>query len=85
MRRFHSLLPARSLSTSSVWEAGRKAREAARALAALPNEDRNQALERVAAALESSKVSGRLRHGEGSFRSVSVMREGHCADEPVDL
>jgi hypothetical protein len=47
---------ARNFSTSSVWEAGRKAREAARALAALPNEDRNAALERVAAALESGKV-----------------------------
>ena len=47
---------ARKLSTSAVWEAGRKAREAARALAALPNEDRNAALERVASALESGKV-----------------------------
>jgi hypothetical protein len=46
----------RKFSTSAVWEAGRKAREAARALAALPNEDRNAALERVAAALESGKV-----------------------------
>jgi hypothetical protein len=47
----------RNFSTSSVWEAGRKAREAARALAALPNEDRNAALERVAAALETGKVN----------------------------
>ncbi len=47
----------RKFSTSSVWEAGKKAREAARALAALPNEDRNAALERVAAALESGKAS----------------------------
>ncbi len=46
----------RKFSNSAVWEAGRKAREAARALAALPNEDRNTALERVAAALESGKV-----------------------------
>lgn len=53
MRGFLSL---RKFSTSAVWEAGRKAREAARALAALPNEDRNAALERVAAALESGKV-----------------------------
>eukprot|EP00292_Cryptomonas_paramecium_P007093 CAMPEP_0113672996 /NCGR_PEP_ID=MMETSP0038_2-20120614/6601_1 /TAXON_ID=2898 /ORGANISM="Cryptomonas paramecium" /LENGTH=448 /DNA_ID=CAMNT_0000589383 /DNA_START=13 /DNA_END=1359 /DNA_ORIENTATION=- /assembly_acc=CAM_ASM_000170 len=48
-------LSLRSMSTSPVWEAARKAREAARALSALPNEDRNAALERVAAALDSAK------------------------------
>ncbi len=67
MRRFRlvAILPTRKLSTSPVWDAARKAREAARALAALPNEDRNQALERVAAALESQKVHDEI---ETNFR-----------------
>eukprot|EP00286_Rhodomonas_abbreviata_P022547 CAMPEP_0181302904 /NCGR_PEP_ID=MMETSP1101-20121128/8252_1 /TAXON_ID=46948 /ORGANISM="Rhodomonas abbreviata, Strain Caron Lab Isolate" /LENGTH=456 /DNA_ID=CAMNT_0023408399 /DNA_START=977 /DNA_END=2347 /DNA_ORIENTATION=+ len=41
---------------SAVWEAARKARESARLLAALPNEDRNAALNRVADALENAKA-----------------------------
>lgn len=41
--------------TSAVWEAAKKARESARLLAALPNEDRNDALKRVADALENAK------------------------------
>jgi len=45
----------RAQSTSAVWEAARKAREAARKLSALPNEDRNDALERMAKALENAK------------------------------
>ena len=45
----------RANSSSAVWEAARKARESARKLSALPNEDRNDALERMAAALESAK------------------------------
>jgi len=45
----------RAQSSSAVWEAARKAREAARKLSALPNEDRNNALERMAAALENAK------------------------------
>ena len=54
MQRFPLCM--RKFSTNAVWEAGRKARESARALASLPNEDRNSALERVAAALESARV-----------------------------
>ena len=46
----------RAQSTSAVWEAARKAREAARKLSALPNEDRNDALERMAKALENGKA-----------------------------
>ena len=45
----------RAQSTSAVWEAARRAREAARKLSALPNEDRNTALERMAAALENAR------------------------------
>jgi glutamate-5-semialdehyde dehydrogenase len=46
----------RAQSTSAVWEAARKARESARKLSALSNEERSDALERMAAALENAKA-----------------------------
>eukprot|EP00960_Hanusia_phi_P040314 754388-Hanusia_phi.AAC.1 len=58
LTRFASLptVFSRASSSSSVLEVARKAREAARKLAALPLEDRNDALSRVASALESAKT-----------------------------
>eukprot|EP00961_Rhodomonas_salina_P148916 2004684-Rhodomonas_salina.1 len=55
-RAGHTVVFPRFMSgTSAVWEAAKKARESARLLAALPNEDRNDALKRVADALENAK------------------------------